>query len=88
MVLYLLDVFIALSQPIDVYSDWIDACDEVAKVTAANAPPPAAPAAARPAATSAGARAGLAPDTERYDDEGDGFIDDDDAEAEAEYADE
>lgn len=72
-------------QPIDIYYEWIDACEEVAKEQAAAAP------AARPSAhrqpPAASARAGVAPG-EKYTAEDDGFIDDDDADAEAEYADE
>lgn len=74
-----------LSQPVDVYSDWIDACDAVAKDTAAtgaNVPPPV-----RQTNPQASSRAGLAPG-EKYTEEDDGFIDDDDADAEADFADE
>jgi transcription elongation factor Elf1 len=73
-------------QPVDVYYEWIDACEEVAKEQAANNPPP--PAAHRPAQPAGNrSRAGLAPG-EKYTDEDAGFIDDDDVDAEAEYADE
>lgn len=64
------------------YSDWIDACETVAKETAG---PPAPASSFREPQTSA-PRAGLAPG-EKYTDEDAGFIDDDDADAEADYAD-
>jgi len=73
-------------QPIDIYFEWIDACEEVAKDQAAAAP--AAPTRAYGSQPSAPkSRAGLAPG-EKYTDEDAGFIDDDDADVEAEYADE
>ena len=74
-----------LTQPVDVYSDWIDACDSVAKDQATASVPAAPSIQRRPANPSA--RAGLAPG-EKYTDEDAGFIDDDDDDAEAEYADE
>lgn len=74
--------FTDLTQPVDVYSDWIDACDAVAKDQAsADVAPPLA----RPRQMNSGAREGLAPG-EKYTAEDDGFIDDDDDDAEAEYA--
>lgn len=76
---------LALTQPIDVYYEWIDACDTVAKEEA-GAVTTAVPS-VRPSQPGASARAGLAPG-EKYTDEDAGFIDDDDADAEAEYADE
>ncbi|KAF2766752.1 hypothetical protein EJ03DRAFT_167837 [Teratosphaeria nubilosa] len=82
-----------LMAPVDVYYEWIDACEEVAKEHAANNPEPAPYQPSRPkaraagAATAGGAGAGVA-GGDRYRDDGDGFIDDDDADAEAEYADE
>ena len=69
----------------DVYSDWIDACDAVAK-DQATASVPAAPSFRQRLAT-ASARAGLAPG-EKYTEEDANFLDDDDEDAEAEYADE
>ncbi|KXS99380.1 hypothetical protein AC578_8994 [Pseudocercospora eumusae] len=72
-----------LSQPVDVYSDWIDACDTVAKETASGT---AQPATYRPTAAAAASRAGLAPG-ETYTDEDKGFIDDEGVEDEADYAD-
>ncbi|KAK3717228.1 hypothetical protein LTR37_005937 [Vermiconidia calcicola] len=75
-----------LTQPVDVYSDWIDACDAVAADQATVATPRAPPS-SRPRQPNASARTGLAPG-EKYTAEDDGFIDDDDADAEAEYADE
>jgi len=80
-----LTIFPALTQPIDVYYEWIDACDTVAKEEAIAVT--AAPLPVRPSQPNASSRAGLAPG-ERYTDEDTGFIDDDDADAEAEYADE
>ena len=74
-----------LTQPVDVYSDWIDACDAVAKDQATASVPSAPSFRQRQPVTSA--RAGLAPG-EKYTQEDDGFIDDDDEDAEAEYADE
>jgi len=71
-----------LSSAVDVYSDWIDACETVAKETAG---PPAPASSFREPQTSA-PRAGLAPG-EKYTDEDAGFIDDEDADAEADYAD-
>jgi transcription elongation factor Elf1 len=75
-----------LSAPVDVYAEWIDACDALAHDTAAAAAPPASSQhlQSRLPTQSAG-RAGLAPG-EKYD-TGDGFIDDDDADGEADYND-
>ena len=70
----------------DVYFEWIDACDAVAKEEAAAAAK-ARPPAGRQQQASASARAVLAPG-ERPADEDEGFIVDDEADAEAEYADE
>ena len=70
--------------PVDVYSEWIDACESKAQEQKAfettNAP-------SRPRAQPLGAsaRAGLAPG-ENFTDEDRNFIDDDDDDAEAEYA--
>lgn len=69
----------------DVYADWIDACDAVAKETAGTST--AAPASAHRQTQQPHARAGLAPG-EKYTAEDDGFIDDDDADGEADFADE
>ncbi|KAF2184685.1 Elf1-domain-containing protein [Zopfia rhizophila CBS 207.26] len=68
-----------LSAPVDVYADWIDACDAVAKEAAGGATEKSSyrpGAASRPAAAAAG-------------DEslGDDFIVDDEQDAEGEYAD-
>jgi transcription elongation factor Elf1 len=71
-----------LTQPVDVYSDWIDACDAVAKDTAATATPAMPPAARqRLGNTSSRDAAG-----DKYTTE-DGFIEDDEEDAEAEFAD-
>ena len=68
----------------DVYADWVDACDAVkdsAGPTTTVAPP-----AARARPTNASARQGLAPG-EKMTEEDAQFIEDDEADAEAEYAD-
>ncbi|KAF2026656.1 Elf1-domain-containing protein [Setomelanomma holmii] len=63
-----------LSAPVDVYADWIDACDAVAKEAAAGK-----------ATTGRSAnRMGGMPSTRTEDD--DGFIEQDDLDAEGEYA--
>lgn len=74
-----------LTQPVDVYADWIDACESVDKKDepTSSVPHPSY----RQRQASASARAGLAPG-EKYTEEDAGFIDDDDVDAEAEYADE
>lgn len=74
-----------LSAPIDVYSDWVDACDSVAKQAAQSTSQPRRDAYNGTASQSrsqaaAGAAANTAAD--------DGFIDDDELDAEADYADE
>lgn len=76
---------VALSAPIDVYADWVDACEAVATDTAGTSS--AAPASYRQSQPQPSSRAGLAPG-EKYTDEDAGFIDDDDADGEAAYADE
>jgi transcription elongation factor Elf1 len=74
----------ALMAPVDVYYEWIDACEAIAKDQAAANPVDSNPAARR-AVPSAGARAGLAPG-EKMTDEDANFIDDEGVEdAEAEY---
>ena len=78
---------IDLTQPVDVYSDWIDACEDVAKgnePAAATRPPPSQR--QRQASYNASSRAGLAPG-EKYTDEDLAFVEDDEADAEAEFAD-
>ena len=71
----------------DVYSEWIDACDTVAEKEAIAART-VAPLSFQQRKASASARTGLAPG-EKYTAEDEGFIDDaDDVDAEAEYADE
>ena len=69
----------------DVYYDWIDACDAVAKDEASTTV--IAPPAARQRPMNPSSREGLAPG-EKYTAEDDGFIDDDDDDAEAEFVDE
>ena len=76
-----------LHQPIDVYFEWIDACDSVAMEQQANAADaPVAPSSTRQRPAPTSARAGLAPG-EKFTDEDRNFIDDDDEDAEAEFAD-
>ena len=77
-------------QPVDIYFEWIDACEDVAKDQAAAAAP--APAAtARPTASQPSqrekSRLGMAPG-ERMTEEDRQFIEDDEADNELEYADE
>ncbi|PSK56602.1 hypothetical protein B9Z65_6226 [Elsinoe australis] len=72
-----------LSAPIDVYSDWIDACDAVAKEAAAGTSRPA-PAGGRQGPTTAQKAA----PGEKRTAEDDGFIEDDEGDIEGEYADE
>ncbi|KAK4569772.1 hypothetical protein LTR86_002741 [Recurvomyces mirabilis] len=73
-----------LMAPVDVYYEWIDACEAIAKDEATVTP--AAPAfAARRSMPSSGARDGLAPG-EKLTDEDAQFIDDEGAEdAEADF---
>lgn len=76
-----------MAQPVDVYYEWIDACEALAKdqVEGEAADAPTNP---RAVASQAKSRAGLAPG-EKYTDEDRGFIDDaDDMDAEAEYEEE
>lgn len=82
-----------LSLPVDVYFDWIDACDAIAKQEAASTSTTARMPTAGQQRILAGAsqRSGVASAAagEKYTDENeDGFIDDDDVDAEADYADE
>lgn len=70
----------------DVYSDWIDACDAVAK-DEATASTFEAPHSVRPRQAEPSARMGLAPG-EKLTEEDRGFIDDEDDDVEADYADE
>ncbi|EON66565.1 hypothetical protein W97_05810 [Coniosporium apollinis CBS 100218] len=70
----------SLSHAVDVYADWIDACDAVAKeAAAADAPKERYRGTGRPRA---------APAATQEDDDGDGFVVDDELDAEGEYADE
>ncbi|KAF2205812.1 Elf1-domain-containing protein [Delitschia confertaspora ATCC 74209] len=72
----------ALSAPVDVYCDWIDACDAVAKEAGRNVP--------QKTSSYRGTAAPNRPAAAAGEDEtlGDDFIDDDDLDAEGEYADE
>lgn len=74
-----------LTQPIDVYSDWVDACEDVSKDrgNAGGLPPPSQ----RQHHANASARAGLAPG-EKYTDEDAGFIDDDGVDPDEEFGEE
>jgi hypothetical protein len=75
----------ALMAPVDVYYEWIDACEAIAKDQAAANPVEPSPAFRRAAPGAGRARADLAPG-EKFTDEDANFIDDEDAEdAEAEY---
>ncbi|EMC97420.1 hypothetical protein BAUCODRAFT_33135, partial [Baudoinia panamericana UAMH 10762] len=77
----------ALMAPVDVYYEWIDACEEVAKDTAAADNPAMPPSSMPRAQRAAGVRNGAAPG-EKMTEEDARFIDDtDDVDAEAEYAD-
>ncbi|RMY66958.1 hypothetical protein D0863_08108 [Hortaea werneckii] len=76
----------ALMQPVDIYFEWIDACEDVAKEQAANAqPPPPSARAAQPSQREK-SRLGMAPG-ERMTEEDRQFIEDDEADVEQEYAD-
>lgn len=72
--------------PVDVYAEWIDACESKAQETRARDAPPIG---SRPRAQPVGASAhsGLAPG-ENFTQEDRNFIDDDEADAEAEFEDE
>jgi transcription elongation factor Elf1 len=75
-----------LSAPVDVYSDWIDACDAVAKETgsSSNAPPTSS---VRMMPQSQPSAHGEGPGGEDEYEKDDGFIDDEDADPEADFAD-
>lgn len=75
---------IDLSAPIDVYSDWVDACDAVAKQSADNTSQPRRDTYSGTASQSRSQAQGAAANTAADD----GFIDDDELDAEADYADE
>lgn len=68
-----------LTQAVDVYADWIDACDAVAKETAATE------AAARPIQPHPSSSRAIPED--KGTEEDDGFIDDADADPEEDFAD-
>jgi len=76
-------------QPVDVYYEWIDACEDVNENGGSGGAGGDAPEALRPTRIpAAGARAGLAPG-EKVTDEDRAFLDDaDDMDAAAEYDDE
>ncbi|KAM0705039.1 hypothetical protein Q7P35_007826 [Cladosporium inversicolor] len=73
-----------LTQPVDVYFDWIDACDAVAQE---QNPQPASSQPAMPRVNQPKSRAGLAPG-EKVTAEDDGFIDDEGVEDEEDFRDE
>ncbi|KXL46348.1 hypothetical protein M433DRAFT_58037 [Acidomyces richmondensis BFW] len=79
----------SLMQPVDIYYEWIDACENVAKEQAAATSSAGPLPAHRQTQSINRSRVGLAPG-EKYTDEDAGFIDDADADmdAEGEYADE
>ncbi|RMZ02920.1 hypothetical protein D0862_05845 [Hortaea werneckii] len=76
----------ALMQPVDIYFEWIDACEDVAKEQAAAAQPPPPSARATQPSQREKSRLGMAPG-ERMTEEDRQFIEDDEADAEQEYAD-
>lgn len=69
-----------LTQAVDVYADWIDACDAVAKETAGAA-------GARPVQPHPLSSSSRAIPEEKGTEEDDGFIDDADADPEEDFAD-
>jgi transcription elongation factor Elf1 len=73
-----------LTQPVDVYYDWIDACDAVAQE---QNPQPASSQPAMPRLSQPKSRAGLAPG-EKITAEDDGFIDDEGVEEEEDFREE
>ncbi|KAI6810540.1 hypothetical protein KC332_g10465 [Hortaea werneckii] len=77
----------ALMQPVDIYFEWIDACEDVAKEQAAAAQPPPPSSRATQPSQREKSRLGMAPG-ERMTEEDRQFIEDDEADAEQEYADE
>lgn len=74
-----------LSQPIDVYSEWIDACDAVAKDNPGSGGASIAPATRQPQVAAA-SKGGAVASNDKYDTE-DGFVEDDEADAEADFVD-
>ncbi|KAK5243839.1 hypothetical protein LTR16_007802, partial [Cryomyces antarcticus] len=76
-----------LSAAVDVYSDWVDACDAVAK-DAADTTGKTAPNTYRDVDVSSRHRTVAAGEDEVPTAEDNGFIDDDDADTEADYLDE
>ncbi|KAK5133189.1 hypothetical protein LTR08_008125 [Meristemomyces frigidus] len=75
-----------LMQPVDIYYEWIDACDEVAKTEAAASAPTQPNSAYHRPQPASNAGQGLVPG-DKYTDEDDGFIDDEDADGEVDFAD-
>ena len=73
-----------LSAPIDVYSEWVDACDAVAKQAGDSTSQPRRDTYSGTASQSRSQAQGAAANTAADD----GFIDDDELDAEADYADE
>ncbi|KAF2490232.1 Elf1-domain-containing protein [Lophium mytilinum] len=81
-----------MSAGVDVYADWIDACDAVAKESAADTGPKETYRGSGPARRASGVAAGGNGDDEEDDggendkyDGGDGFVVDDEMDAEGEY---
>jgi transcription elongation factor Elf1 len=74
-----------LSAPIDVYSDWVDACDSVAKQAAQSTSQPRRD---TYSGTASQSRSQATSDAAANTAADDGFIDDDELDAEADYADE
>ena len=79
-----LTLFADLSAPVDVYSDWVDACDAVAKEAAAGSTRPATNTSRQPGLQSRKSLA-AAEEEEGYEDDGDGFVENDEVDGEAAY---
>lgn len=79
--------YIDLSQPVDVYADWVDACDAVQNEEGADKP---AQSSDRQQNASQAGRGTFGPEPEREEastQDDDGFIDDDGVDPEADFAD-
>ncbi|KAF2484696.1 hypothetical protein BDY17DRAFT_264852 [Neohortaea acidophila] len=75
-----------LTEAVDVYADWVDACEAVKKDAAAGRGTPGPASRPRQQVDASAARLGSAPG-EQLTEEDRGFIDDEDEDAEADYAD-
>lgn len=79
---------VVLSAPVDVYADWVDACDEAAKTAAASGGGPIEP--ERPAYRNepeAAMAKSRNPGGQQNSREMDGFIEDDEMDAEQDFGD-